>query len=119
MNYRECAKLLKQQDKILIVTHNNPDGDTVGSASALCSALRRCGKTAYLYPNPQFNRKQRPLAEACLAPADFTPAFFVAVDVATEQMFARGYEGSVDLCIDHHPTNSHYAGSELIRDEKR
>ena len=118
MNYRECAKLLKQQDDFLIVTHNNPDGDTVGSAAALCSALRRSGKRAFLYPNPQFNRKQRPLAEPFLAPEGFASAFTVAVDVATEQMLARGFAGKADLCIDHHPTNSHYAAQELIRDEK-
>ena len=46
MNYRECAKLLREQDHILILTHRDPDGDTAGSAAALCSALRRLGKQA-------------------------------------------------------------------------
>lgn len=44
MNYRECAEWLKNHDNILLLTHVRPDGDTLGSASALCSALRRCGK---------------------------------------------------------------------------
>ena len=60
MNYRECAALLSEKDKILLVSHKNPDGDTVGSAAALCSALRRLGKTAYLYPNGQIIKKLRP-----------------------------------------------------------
>ena len=43
MNYKQCAKLLLTHENILIVTHRNPDGDTVASAAALCSALRRGG----------------------------------------------------------------------------
>lgn len=118
MNVRECASLLKKQDDILIVTHKNPDGDTVASAAALCSALRRCGKRAFLYPNPQFNKKQRPLAESFLAAADFAPGFIVSVDVATEELFARGFAGKVDLAIDHHPTNTHFGSQELVQAEK-
>ena len=49
----EAAYLLLAQDNILLLTHKNPDGDTLCSAAALCSALRRAGKTAFLYRNPQ------------------------------------------------------------------
>ena len=118
MNYRECANLLRQQDHFLIVTHKNPDGDTMSSAAALCSALRRLGKTAYLYPNMDVIRKLRPYVEPYFAAPDSTWKFCVSVDVATDGMFARGFSGKVDLCIDHHPTNSHYAPRELIREEK-
>lgn len=118
MKAEQCAKLLLRQDRILLVTHNNPDGDTAASASALCSALRRQGKTAFLYPNPQLGARLRAYAEQFFAPADFTPAYTVTVDVATEKMFARGFEGKVDLAIDHHPTNSHYAKAECIDDRR-
>ena len=118
MNAEQCAKLLLKQDRILLVTHNNPDGDTAASASALCSALRRQGKTAFLYPNPQLGARLRAYAEQFFAPADFTPAYTVTVDVATEKMFARGFEGKVDLAIDHHPTNSHYAKAACIDDRR-
>ncbi len=118
MKAEQCAKLLLRQDRILLVTHNNPDGDTAASASALCSALRRQGKTSFLYPNPQLGARLRAYAEQFFAPADFTPAYTVTVDVATEKMFARGFEGKVDLAIDHHPTNSHYAKAECIDDRR-
>jgi len=118
MDYQKCAKLLKQKDNILLVTHKNPDGDCMGSAAALCCALRRAGKTAYLYPNSQVIKKLRPFVEEFYATEGFMPEFIVAVDVATEQMFAKGFEGEVDLCIDHHPTNSHYAKQSLVRAEK-
>ena len=118
MNFKECARLLSERDNILLVTHKNPDGDTMGSAAALCSALRRKGKTAWLYPNDAVIEKLLPYVKAYFAPADFSPAYIVSVDVATEKMFARGFDAAVNLCIDHHPTNSHYAPKELIRADR-
>ena len=118
MNYRECAKLLKQQDQILLITHRDPDGDTCGSAAALCSALRRLGKEAFLIQNPGYTRKVLPYIAPYLAPEGFTPACRVSVDVATERMFPPDFEGNVLLCIDHHATNSHYGENELVRGEK-
>ncbi|MGX8693253.1 MAG: DHH family phosphoesterase [Clostridia bacterium] len=118
MKTEACAKLLAERDRILLVTHNHPDGDTAASAAALCSALRRAGKTAYLYDNPQIGPRLRAWVGAFFAPAGFVPAFTVTVDVATEKMFACGFEGKVDLAIDHHPTNSHYAAAECIDDRR-
>ena len=92
MNYRECARLLKERDEILLVTHSNPDGDTMCSAAALCSALRRAGKTAYLFPNRAAAKLLLSYTEAYFAPEGFVPAFVAAVDVATEKMFALGCE---------------------------
>ena len=48
----EAAALLRSFDRVLILTHIRPDGDTVGCAAGLCAALRAIGKTAYLLPNP-------------------------------------------------------------------
>ncbi len=114
MTSADCAKLLTAKNDFLILTHKNPDGDTVMSAAALCRALRRKNKKAYLFSNPQFTRIQLPFVEKLLAPENFRPAFVIAVDVATEGLFPLGFEGNVDFCIDHHPSNSHYAKGELI-----
>ncbi len=118
MNYKECAKLLMAHDNFLILSHKSPDGDTLGSCGALCSALRRAGKTAYMYPNPQINDKFKPYVEKFIAPEDYKADFTIAVDVAVEKLFANGFEGKVDFCIDHHPTNSHYADKYMVKDDK-
>ncbi len=118
MNYKQCAKTLLGHENILILTHKNPDGDTVASAAALCSALRRGGRTACLYQNPQIGEKLLPYARDFFAPAGYKYKYVVAVDIATEGLLPQGYEGPVNFCIDHHPTNSHYAGAELVRPEK-
>ena len=41
MDDREFAAALCDRDAILILSHLRPDGDTLGSGAALCSALRR------------------------------------------------------------------------------
>lgn len=114
MTLRECARFLSERDGFLLVTHKNPDGDTLGSAAALCSALRRRGKTAWLFPNGETTKKFLPYVEPFFAPEGFEAACVVSVDVATDEMFAHGFAGQAELCIDHHPTNSHYAPKELI-----
>ena len=118
MNYRECAKYLRERDRFRLLTHKNPDGDTLASAGALCLALRRLGKTAWLYPNTGLTRKMRLYVGKLIEPEGFEPECTVAVDIATSSLFAEGFSGKVQLCIDHHPTNAHYAENELIRDEK-
>ena len=36
----------------------------------------------------------------------------------TREALSHGFEGKVDLCIDHHPTNSGYAAMTLVKPEK-
>ena len=38
------ASALRAADRVLIVTHENPDGDAIGSMSAAAAALRSAGK---------------------------------------------------------------------------
>lgn len=118
MTAQECSQLLLSKNNILIITHTNPDGDTLCSAAALCSALRRAGKRANLFRNPAVTTKYMPHVEKYFAPKSFKPKYIVSVDVATEKMFAEGFDGAIDLCIDHHPTNSHYAKKELVCPDK-
>ena len=114
MTSSECAKLLHTKDGFLLLTHKNPDGDTVMSAAALCRALRRKNKKAYLFRNPQITNKQLPFVEKLFAPEGFVPRYTISVDIASENLFPQGFEGTIDLCIDHHPSNSHFAPAELI-----
>ena len=118
MTAQECSQLLLSKNNILIITHTNPDGDTHCSAAALCSALRRAGKRANLFRNPAVTTKYMPHVEKYFAPKSFKSKYIVSVDVATEKMFAEGFDGAIDLCIDHHPTNSHYAKKELVCPDK-
>lgn len=112
MTVSETAACLRGWDHVLILTHVRPDGDTVGSAAALCQALRDMGKTAYLLYNPEITATYAPYAAPYRAPENFTPEHIVAVDVATAALLpenAKIYAEKVDICVDHHPSNSGYA----------
>ncbi len=117
MTTAECAKYLASHDKYLLVTHRNPDGDTVMSAAALCRALRRKNKKAFIFPNPQITAKMLPEVEKMFPPKSFKPGCIVAIDLAAENLFPDGFSGTVDLCIDHHPTNGLFAKQTLVKSE--
>ena len=118
MTIEEALKLLRDNDNFNIVTHVRPDGDTIGSASALCYALRKIGKTAYLYNNPQFADSYLWIAEPYIAPEGFVPSFTVCVDMADESLFPEGFKASADLCIDHHPSNTFFAENTLLWEKR-
>lgn len=116
INVEKCARLLKSKDNILILTHAHPDGDTLGSAFALCRALLSLGKKAKVKCADVIQSKYDYLFEDINMP-DFDEDFIVAVDVATENLLgdlADVYAGRVNLCIDHHGTNTHYAKKLLL-----
>ena len=108
-----AVKELLAEDEILILCHKNPDGDTIGSAGALYWALRALGKTAAVLcsdPIPQMYSYM--MLETYSR--QFKPKFIVAVDVASIQLFGENndmqqFSGNVNLCIDHHASNSAYA----------
>ena len=117
MTIQECIKWLASHDNYLLLTHLNPDGDTVMSAAALCRALRRKNKRACLYRNPQITGKQLPFVEKLFAPEDYEVQNIIAVDLAAESLFPLGFKGKIDFCIDHHPSNTHFAENEVIEPE--
>ena len=116
----ETAELLRSFDRVLILTHVRPDGDTVGCAAALCAGLRALGKTAYLLPNPELTDTTAPYFRPYEAPADFLPDKVVSTDIATLGLLpenAKRYAGRIDLAIDHHPSLEHFGAANIVRPE--
>ncbi len=104
MELNECAEYLRSHDNYLIVTHRRPDGDTLGSAAGLCHALRRMGKTAWMFRNREITDTYMTYVEPYLAPESFRGQVVIAVDIADASLFCAGFDGTVDLWLDHHPT---------------
>lgn len=118
MTSKEAAALISNWDNVLIITHRRPDGDTVGSAAALCAGLRCLGKTAYILENPDATSRYLEYYAPYLSPNGFEPDRIIVVDTATEDLFPEGGEKwakRTDLCIDHHLTNGGYAINTLLR----
>lgn len=116
INVEQCAKLLKDNDDILILTHAHPDGDTLGCGFALCRALMKMGKIVSVINADEIPKKYGYLYED-IAPMIIKPNYVVAVDVATETLLGElNGKYHIDLCIDHHSTNTEYADNLLLND---
>ena len=112
LTYEQAAQRLLEGDGYLILTHVRPDGDTVGCAAALCTALREQGKEAYVLPNPELTAIFAPYLEGMLAPEGYQPKKVVSVDMAARGLFpenAQCYLEKVDLAFDHHPSQEFFA----------
>ena len=117
LTVQETASYLRTLDDVLLLTHVRPDGDTVGSAAALCRALRDMGKTAYLLPNPEITATYEPYAAPYWAPEGFAPAHVVSVDIAALNLLpdnAAIYAPRIELAIDHHGSHGFFAARTCL-----
>ena len=114
---------LRAHDRFLVVTHENPDGDALGSLLATTLALRQLGKDAVMYlggsarvPREydfmQFDGLAREL------PGDTEERVLVAVDCAKVDRIGPGpapvERTRAVVNIDHHHDNTRFGGVNLI-----
>ncbi len=118
---KEAALILSQAEKILLLTHIRPDGDTLGSAFALKHALQACGHTVNVVCDDKIPQRLHFITEGKESLSeneipDFKPDLVCAVDCAELDLMggAGKRERQIDLKIDHHPNGSHYAKANHI-----
>lgn len=114
----KAAEILLSMDNILILAHENPDGDAVGSACALCRGLRASGKNAAVSLEA-FSKHDAHLAQGLIADSDFHYEHIVAVDTADNKILGVAEASlkkdcKIDLCIDHHISNVFYAENTYL-----
>ena len=117
LTVQEAAARLRQMNNVLLLTHVRPDGDTIGSAAALCQALRDMGKTAYLLYNPEITDTYAPYAKPYWASAGFVPEHIVSADIAALNLLpdnAAAYASRVELTIDHHGSQEFFAAETCL-----
>ena len=119
IDVKECALLLKEFDNYLILTHRNPDGDTLGSAFALKRTLDKMGKKSFVKCVDPMHHKYSYLWNG-VNNNDFTFDKIIAIDVADKKLlgesFEKEYGDNIWLCIDHHLSNREYAENLLLED---
>ena len=115
---------LRAHDRFLVASHENPDGDALGSLLAMNLALRQLGKDSVMFlsgperPMPaeyRFLGLDEILREP---PADHAERVLVAVDCAKEERL--GPDPSVleraplTIDIDHHHDNTRFGAVNLV-----
>ena len=116
-NPEKIAELIREAQTIAVVSHINPDGDTIGSAAAMRLVLEAMGKQVTLFcdgkvPDQLFCVPGHDLfriPEGNEGPFDL----MLAVDVSDERRMgacmALKNVSKRTAQIDHHPTNPLYA----------
>ena len=117
------ADAVRSHDRFLLVTHENPDGDALGSLLATKLALDSLGKDSemYLYGDAPLPREYAFMPLDGLRrepPADAAERVLVALDCANEQRLGpdTGLLGRAPLTldIDHHHDNSRFGDVNLV-----
>lgn len=110
VNLQEACAFLREREDFVVLCHASPDGDTIGSAAGLCLLLRALGKRAFLRCGDPIPQKYAYIYKGLTQP-DCTPKTVVASDVADPKLLGSLREAypDIDLCIDHHKSNTRYA----------
>lgn len=116
LTLEQAAKLLAEKNNILVLMHESPDGDAIGSAYGLCKALQSLGKNAVPLCGDEIPRDYSYITENFHF-QEFEPEFIVSVDLASTSLLsgkAAEYAEKIDLCIDHHGSNTGYASFGFV-----
>jgi bifunctional oligoribonuclease and PAP phosphatase NrnA len=114
---------LRANDRFVVVSHENPDGDSLGSLLATTLALRQLGKDAVMYlsgdaPIPR-EYGFMPLDDVTReVPADIAERVLVAVDCAKADRIGPDpgalLTAKLTIDVDHHHDNSRFGDVNLI-----
>jgi phosphoesterase RecJ-like protein len=115
--------VLRTRDRIAVVSHENPDGDALGSLLGVSLALRELGKDVVMYlegtaPLPAEYRFLDLAGVARELPADIDERVLLAVDCANERRIGESNEAveraAFVLDVDHHHDNSRFGDVNLV-----
>jgi phosphoesterase RecJ-like protein len=117
------AEAVRAHDRFLVTTHENPDGDALGSLLATTLALRQLGKDAamYLYGDVPIPNEYKFMELEGLErrpPDDAAERVLVAVDCANESRIGHELDllerAPLTVDIDHHHDNTRFGDVNLI-----
>ena len=113
----ETAEFLAAHNNYIILTHARPDGDTIGSAAALCLGLRKLGKTAHVLENKEVSPRFRWLHQGLTTDTAADTDCVLSVDVASPGILQEAFKpllGRIQLRIDHHSSATSFTDFELV-----
>lgn len=111
---KDVGLFLRENDNYSIIVHRSPDGDAIGSSSALCILLRKMGKNAKIITPTPVNSRLSFMWDEDLQKGDFETKTVITLDVADTYMMLDYYENLFlkvenTLSLDHHATNPLFA----------
>jgi len=123
--FEQIIKVLKRAERVLVVADNRPDGDCVGSSTALYQWLKREGKDVTLFYNGDLPNQYRfvdSFYDFVKKPETFDQTYDVIVTVdggdlehiGIHELLPRAPKGYTLINIDHHSTNAYFGDINLV-----
>lgn len=118
---REIGQQLLAAESVLLFPHIQMDGDALGSAAALCGALRGAGKQAHILIEDEIPEYIGFLDRGyCTRDQNAVPSpdVCVCIDCGEVSRFPKRedcfFKGKKTVCIDHHRTSKPFADYNYI-----
>jgi phosphoesterase RecJ-like protein len=123
--FANAVAALRSANRVVVATHENPDGDAIGSLVAAAAGLRQLGKTVrtYLEPSSSIPSELRLLdvsgLERHLDDSELGSWTLLTLDCATMRRLGHGHQRVIDavatvIDIDHHYDNTRFGAINLI-----
>jgi len=121
--HEQMVEELRAADKLLLTTHENPDGDALGSLLAMHGTLEQLGKDSVMYMSPDefpLSHEYRHMTFDGLlgaAPDDLADRVVVFLDCGNIDRMPVDFlqdEGIKILNIDHHHDNTNFGTVNLV-----
>ncbi len=119
---KKTVRLVRKADKVLIVSHVNPDGDTIGCLLALGLALISYGKKVILLSQDGIPSRFQflPGSELILTETRETADLAIAVDCGSEKQLGTAakafFRAKMTLQIDHHDFGSAFGKLQVVEE---
>ena len=120
---RQGREILESGRQVVVLSHEHPDGDAIGSMLGLTLGLRATGVTAIPVLAEGLPGRFRflPGADQVKKTLPPGPSVLVAVDCADARRVTSAQAGAplprIDLNIDHHPTNTLFGRWNWVDDK--
>jgi phosphoesterase RecJ-like protein len=117
--FRKAGELIEAARAICLISHERPDGDAVGSLLALTASLQSSGKRAVPVLADGVPGRFRFLPGADSVQTRLPDSWDLLICVDSGDLGRLGLDTSAitaapDVNIDHHPTNTKYAGVNIV-----
>lgn len=122
MTLDEIYKEIKNANSFVILTHENPDGDAIGSACTMAIMLKNMGKTdvdIYLKEYPEIYDFVPGIDMINKEPKEKNYDMAIAVDCANLERVSRIYrdlfeKSTIKVQIDHHNKNTMFGDYNIV-----
>ena len=110
-------ELLSKYEKVTIVTHLNPDADTIGTALGIYGILKNSGKRVEVvnnYTNLPINLDFLPNFVKIKSQIDFDDSLIIACDTGSIDRLGFDLNSREIINIDHHKSNTMYGTVNVV-----